>query len=65
MNTSKKHRIKTQMNIWQMNMRGHLTKQLFINSVKNNLTPYELNYLMSDDWMLFKDLQKYSHIVHR
>lgn len=56
MNMSKKHRTALQMRLWQINMRGHLTKRLWLNSVRNNLTPAELTYMLCDDWHLFKSL---------
>lgn len=56
MNMSKKHRTALIMRIWQLNMRRHLTKEIWLNAVRNNLTPAELNYMMSDDWHLFKSL---------
>lgn len=58
MNISRKHKKSVTMRIWQMNMRGHLTKRLYDNAVMNNMTSYDLNYLLNDDWVLFRGCTK-------
>lgn len=58
MNMSRKHKKAVAMRIWQINMSAHLTKRLYDNAVMNNMTPYELNYLLNDDWKLFRGFNK-------
>lgn len=58
MNINRKHKKAATMRIWQLNMSGHLTRRLYKNAVRNNMTPYELNYLLNDDWELFRGFNK-------
>lgn len=60
MNMSRKHKKAVLMRIWQINMSAHLTKRLYDNAVMNNMTPHELNYLLNDEWQLFRFNKKIS-----